>query len=454
MWQSVYRIAERQIGAGKYKKAEVQLKKALSLAEAASDKEQVAKTLSLLAILYLEAEKDAIDTLRKSVEAAEVAFGANSKELSEQLALLATVLEQEESPDEAESTWLQAIAVEEGREDPERLLEYLDGLIELYLNNQDYKSAEPVFIKALDLRKRIHGPGSPYIADQVETYRIILSGLDRKEEVDDLENALHSCHDCDSKSLHCSYDPEMKDVFEQLRETSSDGNRQERIKAYREGIDKLAEIHSRLSQAMRAGDPFREVRINALAAPLRSARTTLATLLRLQSQEDGSPEPLVEAVALTRKNIEEADLMADGLALVLLLLDLSLYDHSRYPELEQALDAAPDSAIKLYSRAIMLFRRQRSSSISRTAMEEALLFNPHVPVLMAKGFDPASAPNQYMLGDENEAFIYCCKAIDQWEATPGFGKFITDASDRILSKVMRNSSISPRELSLLAHSTH
>ncbi len=454
MWQKIYRIAERQISAGKFKKAEAQLKKALALAEAAGDKTLVAKTLSLTAILYLESERgDAPAALRRSVQAAELAYGPESQELSEELALLAMTLGtvekvedenlEKKNLEEAESSWLRAIAIEESREESdeksERLLDFLYNLLDLHMHREAFESAEPVVRKIVELKKKVYGASSFEVEEEIGTYQKILTGLGREAEAENIEKSVHSCPNSDAEGSH--YPDEMEAALERLRAALPKLSEQEKIRRFEEALTELEEIHDRLCRTIDSRALFKEVQMRVLSTPVREVRSSLARLLRLQALDAEvvasmeHTDLLRKAISLLEKNIEEAALFYDMRYRVLTLLDLTNYDESRYPELEEALDRLPNCAEKLYSKAIMLFRREGSTSRSRAAIREALLFNPHVPVVLANGCDPDENPSQFMLGDRNEAHLYCQEAIYQWEATPGFIRFVSDAAGKIMNSV-------------------
>jgi hypothetical protein len=79
MWQKYYKIAERQLLAGKLKTFEDHALKALRSAESANDRKQIAKTVSLLSRFYIETDNPSTyQMLQRSIDCAQGAYGHHS----------------------------------------------------------------------------------------------------------------------------------------------------------------------------------------------------------------------------------------------------------------------------------------------------------------------------------------------------------------------------------------
>jgi hypothetical protein len=77
--------------------------------------------------------------------------------------------------------------------------------------------------------------------------------------------------------------------------------------------------------------------------------------------------------------------------------------------LEKLMKANNDdtSAAWLYSRALLTFRKQGSSSTARKHLQAALRVNRHVPAFLLQEKPlPTQLPDSFSFGDEDEAAIY------------------------------------------------
>lgn len=79
-----------------------------------------------------------------------------------------------------------------------------------------------------------------------------------------------------------------------------------------------------------------------------------------------------------------------------------------------------DTAVWLYSRAILSYRRGGSSPAATASLQEALTNNPYVPAyLLGKKRLPRLLPEYMHLGEESEAISYAADALPIWLETIG-----------------------------------
>lgn len=78
------------------------------------------------------------------------------------------------------------------------------------------------------------------------------------------------------------------------------------------------------------------------------------------------------------------------------------------------------SAVWLYTRALLDFRKEGASSKANRSLQAALEFNPHVlPYLSGKKRIPKRLPDYIGFGDENEASVYASNHLNYWRQTAG-----------------------------------
>jgi len=91
-------------------------------------------------------------------------------------------------------------------------------------------------------------------------------------------------------------------------------------------------------------------------------------------------------------------------------------------ELERLLNQYEDdgAATWLYSRALLMFRKEGETEAANECLAEALKENPFVPAyLLGKKRFPEHLPQYISLGDESEAVEYAYDAIKTWGKTDG-----------------------------------
>jgi len=77
-------------------------------------------------------------------------------------------------------------------------------------------------------------------------------------------------------------------------------------------------------------------------------------------------------------------------------------------------------ASRIYSRALLDFRKMGDSDISRKSLAAAVKKNKHIPAyLVGQKKMPRSLPEYYSSGAETEAVFYTKENLEAWKITPG-----------------------------------
>jgi tetratricopeptide (TPR) repeat protein len=77
-------------------------------------------------------------------------------------------------------------------------------------------------------------------------------------------------------------------------------------------------------------------------------------------------------------------------------------------------------ASRIYSRALLDFRKMGDSEISRKSLAAAVKKNKHIPAyLLGRKKMPRSLPEYYSPGAETEAVFYTKENLEAWKITPG-----------------------------------
>jgi len=104
------------------------------------------------------------------------------------------------------------------------------------------------------------------------------------------------------------------------------------------------------------------------------------------------------------------------------LLANALLEEGLDDDLGELLESYEDDAGAgwVYARALWRFRTEGDGEEARSALEEAISFNPFVPgyLLGRKGM-PGALPALVGFGDESEAVVYFAEALPGWLRTPG-----------------------------------
>jgi tetratricopeptide (TPR) repeat protein len=146
--------------------------------------------------------------------------------------------------------------------------------------------------------------------------------------------------------------------------------------------------------------------------PYLRARRGLADVLLEQGE-------LEQALAHYQEllNLDDEDILESRQPLLFLLLTMGQND-----EAAELLDEFSDdmSCDWLYGQALLTFRQEGDTSMSRAARREAVRYNPHVPAyLSGEKHIPGELPEDEDIGDENEAIHYAAMNHQNWWSTPG-----------------------------------
>jgi len=104
------------------------------------------------------------------------------------------------------------------------------------------------------------------------------------------------------------------------------------------------------------------------------------------------------------------------------LLASALLEEGLDDDLGELLESYEDDAGAswVYARALWRFRTEGDSEEARSALEEAISFNPFVPgYLLGRRGMPGALPALVGFGDESEAVVYFTEALPGWLRTPG-----------------------------------
>jgi len=104
------------------------------------------------------------------------------------------------------------------------------------------------------------------------------------------------------------------------------------------------------------------------------------------------------------------------------LLASALLEEGLDDELGELLESYEDDAGAswVYARALWRFRTEGDSEEARSALEEAISFNPFVAgYLLGRRGMPGALPALVGFGDESEAVVYFTEALPGWLRTPG-----------------------------------
>jgi tetratricopeptide (TPR) repeat protein len=360
-------------------------------------------------------------------------------ELAEQLELLSCVLEFATELQSAEAAILKALTIREASNDSEEFLDALDSLVEFYVRQNKFEQAENYFLRALEVRKRLYGPLSEEVENEIEQYAAILKELDRKEEAEQLASVLHRCATCGPDDGHAKYAPDVETIISSIKEIESQGKLDLAIEAQRDALVKLRDIGDKQNSRLANSDPFRELKMRAHFNAYRWVKSSLAQLLRLkyENENESQRDLLIEAAEHFRNLLAESDNLSNRLHLILTILDLAEADDAYYEEFDKLTSETCMCATVMYSKALSMFRRQGSTKESRAAMKAAFDFNRYVIEVFGTGCSAEDVPNHFSFGDKAEAQGYYLEASRQWNATPGGVEFMIEVMTRSLPASLR-----------------
>lgn len=179
-------LADFQALRGRYARAEPLYKRALALAEAGKSPEAESVSLRRAMALLCQAQgrlPEAEAHLRRSVAAAEAAFGPDSPELPGRLRELALLLQTAGRPADAETFYRRSLAAEErvrGKDDP-ALVPVLNTLALFLESRGNLPEAEGLYRRAVALGEK--GPrAAGELAATLDNYSELLRKLGRDKE--------------------------------------------------------------------------------------------------------------------------------------------------------------------------------------------------------------------------------------------------------------------------------
>lgn len=127
----------------------------------------------------------------------------------------------------------------------------------------------------------------------------------------------------------------------------------------------------------------------------------------------------LKALGIYRKMLDLNPRDNQGIRYILLLV---LIDMNEDQEVARLLKKYEDeiSAVWLYTRALLAFRKSGESTTANKALEAALEQNLNVPkYLTGENRIPLKLSQYIGLGDENEAISYAAEHMNYWRRTPG-----------------------------------
>jgi len=156
--------------------------------------------------------------------------------------------------------------------------------------------------------------------------------------------------------------------------------------------------------------------------PYMRARCALAQTLEALGRRD---EALDHYRELLRLNPNDNQGVRD---LMLPLLVVAGRDDEALALLDRYADDS--SAVWLYGRALVTYRREGESAAAAARLREALRANRHVAKYL-RGADPLPAqdPETYAFGSEEEAVIAGHCLVEAWQATPGAAEWLSAAAE-------------------------
>jgi len=185
--------------------------------------------------------------------------------------------------------------------------------------------------------------------------------------------------------------------------------------------------------------------------PYMRARAGLASMLILSGEKEKAAQHYREMLVLN-----PGDNQGVRYELAALLVELG-----RDQELEDLLAENVDdgAAAFTYSRALLTFRREGDSSLSRDSLAEAFKSNPHVPeYLLVRKKLPKQLPETYGYGDESEAVEFTYTFQLGWAMTEGALDWMKTQDERFTPDESRTgqepSEVDEPDMELLRASMH
>lgn len=443
MWDKLYDVAARQYFNGKLKKAEGQAAKALQVALDSNDPKKVARSSELLARVLRQTESPkAAETILIALESNAKAFGEDSIELASILTDQFFLMEKVGDVARAESSLLRAMSILEKKSPPEPYFSRSEMLSNFYLMTNNFEKAESNFLTTLPKLKDFYGPCSNEVKRQIPLFLDILKAQGRSTETAELEKHYAECAACKGERGPHRTSDEIEELVNGLNHPDESVFDESSLAALRDAIHFVEKKYSEGMDALSAGDPFIELKKEAIAEPRMYLRGRLAQQLRLIGEAAKDKAFLVESAQIFRENLA-ADLVPNlnftiQLQQSITLLLLALEDKTQFEELESLLNDMCESATPsppLYMKALMLFARDGSTPDSRAVMEDAIASNVLVPMLIAEGLETFLMLPP--LANKSEAFSIAQETSSIWKRVNGAIDFMTVVFSEKLPPKMR-----------------
>jgi len=213
MWKKLYREAYYEMRLDNTEAAESLALKALKYARRSPYPKRLARSLSLLGMIYANAfDNRAMPVVAEAAEAAELAYGPNSLEQAEQLELYGCMLGETGDFAGGEKALLKGVSIREARllergdefelcdgkrtrklsrsrnsaEGTIGIMETLEGLQRLCFDHEKHTEAEKYLLKEMALAKSFYGPFSDEVKNLTDCYCEFLSGIGRDDDAEKL----------------------------------------------------------------------------------------------------------------------------------------------------------------------------------------------------------------------------------------------------------------------------
>lgn len=186
-WEKHYEDAIKHAVKGKYRKAQELARKSVDHARTKATLKEQSKPQGLLGLLYVIADHPAaLETVNKTIDMCEKAFGLLSHEVALELVLRACWEEPDLWTTEGRAAWERAESIFAKDHQAGCLLNWLDQLLLLMVDAGNYKRARTVMILQIKHVRSTFGPTSTEAQHLIPLYKFILSelGMDERAEIE------------------------------------------------------------------------------------------------------------------------------------------------------------------------------------------------------------------------------------------------------------------------------
>jgi hypothetical protein len=421
MWKKYHDIAQRQYEAGKLKTVAMHANKALDFAKKENNLEQIAMTYRLLAILSMDQfAPDADDHLQRAIDATIAASGPNAFDLISLYRTLAAFLGSRERFEESAEALQKAENVARELGDDKELMDVLDVSSDFLLEREMPEKAELKFLEAVSLTKKIYGQYSDAVAEQLDYYLDVLKALGRTDDIKEYEGWNFIQHSQDPDAPFVMDRPSVAEIIASTQEKMKDKEVDESIALMRAAVDELRKEAEATVAKFPAWDPFQEYRTFIAYGAYRWACAAVGELLRIKGMNENDKDLIREAKEQLVKVYDESHGTQGHEQLVFALLDLK--EEGYLDDIDVLIAHAHDTVVTMYTKALVAFLREGSTTASRRAIKDAVEFNPAVPFVIME----AAKGNQFEAKDEagEEAEAYVRFSMDHWVETPGAIEFM------------------------------